>query len=851
MRWSHLYVPLLPKMFAPMLDAPVPFLCGVVRDSWMYTQKFISQDVVVVDLDNNSIEFGQDFPPIPPPPAKKFHKLRAILTDLVGPDFWRAHGAENEYETLKHKQNKKGTIETLRKSTNGSSLWKEKRASLDNAFSLAYTPDSPGLLNDRLPESEKTKWAHVQEAFHQFFVGVFKDYRKHLSVVDGSRSVFDQKAFLAQQKPSNVSFVSEMCMSQQFNDFLTRRLVSPGDPDLVFFDQSIDAKKNRSKLQLRKKETPFLRSANAHKELKKFISVTPCKDGLIDDGRPFVYEKWPDTFTDEYFCEPRPIPEMITAEFDRQAGLVAKMRLDIHDDEVNCIRSSNAIVKFNEDASNKSPESETFSVFFLTYCAMVGRDWKRFLNRRQLIMSTPERSVSGSRSTHLVERPSNRPRSTTEAIVSDLTLGICDMCTRSEFQAALKHIEAHGIGRVDALFFGDENYDLPRSISIPANRFSLDSSSVDVSSDSEEARAIASAQLDLAFQTLETAALRGLSLDSDSYSSLMESCGRCGDTRHAMHLIEIMKNEGHVADSEVLSHFVAAFAYGEADTLSPAQVTSSDAHPFDEIASTENGSKSLYLRRNLASKEDASSLALELEACEVLSESGSPDRILAASASFSTSQTGMNLDWFSRYRHSLSKKKTKVRKKPLKDEQLKVVVTEMIDRQLLLGECLIDLLYPDLKIQTDRDSCPHCSYVLSEKDVIAGWSASFSQECKTMCPQCKHRFVAQFNVSTSASNFSGSQGKGTPLFCEFLSPWTIKKEIQNIIHGAVGIDGIISREWRESSDWTATLFWNLILLFRRYRLPFAFLLQGSFDNMVILPPKPDELTYFNTGAGVS
>jgi hypothetical protein len=44
-------------------------------------------------------------------------------------------------------------------------------------------------------------------------------------------------------------------------------------PDVTFFDQSIDAKRNRSKLNLKKKETNFLHSANAHRNLKQIEAI--------------------------------------------------------------------------------------------------------------------------------------------------------------------------------------------------------------------------------------------------------------------------------------------------------------------------------------------------------------------------------------------------------------------------------------------------------------------------------------------------------------------------------------------------------------------------------------------------
>ena len=168
-------------------------------------------------------------------------------------------------------------------------------------------------------------------------------------------------------------------------------------------------------------------------------------------------------------------------------------------------------------------------------------------------------------------------------------------------------------------------------------------------------------------------------------------------------------------------------------------------------------------------------------------------------------------------------------------------VTDMLERQVILGESLLSYVYPDLNIETSKDPCPHCSYVLSENDVVNGWTSCAFQDYTTRCPQCAHRFVPQFIVSSTSSNFEGSQGPETPLYCEFLSPWVVRKELNSVIKGNVGIDGMLKPEWREGNGLSATLFWNIVVLFRRYRLPCAFLLQGNFQNRLILPRKPDEI----------
>ena len=160
-------------------------------------------------------------------------------------------------------------------------------------------------------------------------------------------------------------------------------------------------------------------------------------------------------------------------------------------------------------------------------------------------------------------------------------------------------------------------------------------------------------------------------------------------------------------------------------------------------------------------------------------------------------------------------------------------VSDHVLRQILLGESLIEIVYPDISIDTDNESCPRCNYYLSDDDVVAGWSAGNSQEYKTECPNCLQKFVPHFCVQSTLPSFVGSRGPSSALFCERLSPWVLKKELRSVISG--GIEDLLSPEWREKESKNAVLFWNLILSFMRYRFPFTFLLQGSFSSSLIAP----------------
>jgi len=152
-----------------------------------------------------------------------------------------------------------------------------------------------------------------------------------------------------------------------------------------------------------------------------------------------------------------------------------------------------------------------------------------------------------------------------------------------------------------------------------------------------------------------------------------------------------------------------------------------------------------------------------------------------------------------------------------------------------MGDSLLDVLYEDLKIDTSGDACTKCSLVLTEDQIMLGWKACSFNDYMTECPQCKHQFVARFSVTSSTPTFIGSQGAGTPLYCEFLSPWVMRKEIHAAMNNEEDYGSILKPDWRSGTDIRSTLWWNLIVSFRRHSLAITFLLQGSFRNQLIMP----------------
>jgi hypothetical protein len=151
MKWSHLYIPLLPRSLGAMLDAPMPFLCGISRENFQYAVGDIGDDVIVVDLDRNVITLGSGCDDLPPIPHKEKVKLEHSLRKNAGRVFWEARGiALDQVGQFR----RSGNSETSKKLHNtAQTIWSERISAIDDAIDLAPSPES--ILDDKNDESQK------------------------------------------------------------------------------------------------------------------------------------------------------------------------------------------------------------------------------------------------------------------------------------------------------------------------------------------------------------------------------------------------------------------------------------------------------------------------------------------------------------------------------------------------------------------------------------------------------------------------------------------------------------------------------------------------------------------------
>lgn len=821
-------------------------------------QKFVSDETIVVDLDRNSVMFGEQTMELPPVPGKKWQKLYQSLQGIAGHLFWRGRGLEIEYQQFVEKKISNKNFKEIAKQK-GEQVWKEKLSTVDQAFNLQYTPDSENLLNNEgIDDKEQNLWDRLQEAFLRFFVALLKDYRRYLHVPDtsklgspsptsddwlhwGKNHKFETNKFIDSQKPEYFSYLSELCWTQQFDDFITKRLYSPQLPDVIFFDQSIDAKLNRYRLKLNKLDTPFLQSAQAHKQLETFVAVEPNTSNL-PDGAPFIYDTWPEIFDTSLFCNPRPIPSIITAEFDRQTSLAKRLQVN-HSSSIN--KSAELASLYGSDY-DYSPEGMSFTVFFFAYSAVIGREWQEYqLKRREVENCTPHDGNNEKRSEQEVGSSTTDEGclSFQSNVIPDCDLGAVCPYGKEIIDDAVNYVSSNN-PCPDINSGAQAAYDTLSNFALsldPANGC-RNSSLVDDDegfAEYEEAREVAIAQLDLAFDALRIMEMRGLTTDPDVFKSLMEACGRCGDTKRAIELIESMKREGLVADNDVLVYFMLSFA----QCSTHGEVFSSGGNLKSQQGSSDAYSQ--FLKKKLLNMRDSEGHVYNISI--PTDDEGNLSDGLSDSGSEVSGESVSSPAFLRFFAPNMSQAKIKKKKKRKRKKNVSKHLTnnlpDRMKKQLVLGESLLDFLYPNIYIDTFGDACPMCSNVMKEEDIVSGWKQCDFQDFTTACPQCSHRFVPRFKVSCSSPTFEGSQGPGTPLYCEFLSPWVLRKELGHIIGNSKSIHQILDPSWRSGRDVRATIWWNLIAMFKRHQLPFSFLLQGSFRNRLIHPVPQDSMEY--------
>ena len=138
--------------------------------------------------------------------------------------------------------------------------------------------------SDEFPCSATFHEDKIRNAFLVLFISLFKNYRKYLVMPTNSEmkdsetteDFFRKDAFTADSESDTRIFLKQVVYSQAFSQFILKRTgESEDDYEVLFFDESIKSKLNRSKLRFTKEATPFLNETSY--QISRTIECIPPK----------------------------------------------------------------------------------------------------------------------------------------------------------------------------------------------------------------------------------------------------------------------------------------------------------------------------------------------------------------------------------------------------------------------------------------------------------------------------------------------------------------------------------------------------------------------------------------------
>jgi pentatricopeptide repeat protein len=187
----------------------------------------------------------------------------------------------------------------------------------------------------------------------------------------------------------------------------------------------------------------------------------------------------------------------------------------------------------------------------------------------------------------------------------------------------------------------------------------------------EEAKAKGRAQLALLFEMLTMMKKRALQADPEAYQVLIDACGRVGDTKRATELLAKMHEDGIVADGTVYACLVSAFS---AENNSWKDTTNDEELP-----------------------EWANSTAVDMD-WNKLQKRSFLDRVISQVVDLEDDEVDDDEEGMSTYQ-KLKKRIANRNKDNVKGlgedrEGMEFFVTESVERQIALGENLLEIVSP-------------------------------------------------------------------------------------------------------------------------------------------------------------
>ena len=262
------------------------------------------------------------------------------------------------------------------------------------------TPNSPpAMVATSLLDSDSESIDYlICSAFFRVFVSLLKDYRAFLIFPTASQPFpdpcFDMAGFLKTIEGGGKSngvadWFAEFGKTQAFRRFCEERIFpTPRDAKRVlFFDESILAKRNRSKFLSRKFETPFLKDRSGDL-VKTFVAPSADATNLPNQGvKKYVYPLWP-TLDPSLYSKPRIITPLLIKQGTTGSGSRSGMLLHKSSGislgswqpkkpaAGSSSKDSSRRTSFNTASQSTSAEQVVATLWFVLFTAIAGENSK-------------------------------------------------------------------------------------------------------------------------------------------------------------------------------------------------------------------------------------------------------------------------------------------------------------------------------------------------------------------------------------------------------------------------------------------------------------------------------------------
>jgi len=715
--------------------------------------------------------------------------------------------------------------------------------------------------------------------------------------------------------------------------------------EVAYFDELIEARqKGKPRFSMGgigggRRQPSFRRPAHLlrQQEIKTLVALQPDVSNLPSE--PFVYGGFP-VLQEKWYVPPRPVNDLAAGALEDDGATLGRRR----GRRRRGIKNRNHILRFKSDHIPWDPATLVFSTFLMAFSLTIGRDLQQQPDVGAAASKTqrdPEVEVA-QRSPPAATSPPPLSRLDLASGVSELSTGSVegeeDMKEREEEEEEGEDGTAQEQGNQGSVAGSARSRSTLRRSS-SASSFRLRPRMRRLSEDMKEERVhAATGKLTLAFEVLQRMHAQRTAADEWIYRCLIDASSRLGSVDMALQALTEMNEAGFAVDASVVSTLLSGAASSQASQAlslldwnkirrggsgpgggggGPHSVHHSQkmsvkmSGGFKDALSAFRkmgtpGSSSFWSlggnHHQSVGKGESSNSGIS---SPNVSRHGSLDRQSTAGASDLADSGVLPIDLVldesaKRDAEAMGRPEGV---KPAADltggtgpaestasrasssstsSDMASYNTALITYQVLYGESLLGMVFPNLVLDVNAETCPECNARLSAAQIQSGWLPD-PNNYTTSCPLCfvareaklkeqQHflqqqqqqqgmnhlldfnvdrdrrssvllrpppppplrRFVARFSVHCTAPDWMGSTGPGTPLWCEYLSPWVLRKEVQTILLND-GIESLLSPQFRKAHTASSTIWWNLILWCRDFALPIAFLLQDSVEGAASAP----------------